>query len=74
MWGSEAFSNYLTYIKQVVSNPLYSGTAGIYVAGMLKDDIAANNTDATIAQHKLPVYPYEDYNNEDERTTSSNLF
>lgn len=73
-WGSEAFENYLKYIKQVITNPMYASIAGIYVAGMLKDDVAANNTDTTIVQHKLPVYPYEDYNNEDERTTSSNLF
>lgn len=73
-YGSEVFNNYLTFLKQVINNSVFNATGGIYVAGLLKDDVAANNIDPTIVQHKLPVYPYEDYNNEDERTTSSNLF
>lgn len=72
-WG-DSFERYMRFLKEIINSAVYSGTAGIYVAGMLKDDVAANNTDTTIVQHKLPVYPYEDYNNEDERTTSSNLF
>ena len=68
-WGETVFSQFRTYLKDIINNPVYAATGSIYVAGMNKEDIAVNNGDSTIVQHKLPVYPYEDYNNEDIRTT-----
>lgn len=73
-YGSDVFNQYMRFLKDVLNNSVYNATGGIFVAGMDLDDTRNNKLDTTIVQHKLPVYPYEDYNNEDERTTSSNLF
>lgn len=65
-WGSEVFNNYLAFIKQVINNPVFAGTAGVYVAGMDIEDTRNNKLDTTVVQHKLPVYPYGDYSDPDE--------
>ena len=65
-WGSEAFNNYLKYIKQVITNPANAAMGGIYVAGMNLEDTRNNKLDTTIVQHKLPVYPYDDYSDPDK--------
>lgn len=65
-WGSESFNNYLTYIRQVITNPANAALGSIYVAGLDKQDVINNLNDTTIVQHKLPVYPYEDYDNSNQ--------
>lgn len=65
-WGSEAFNQYLTYIKQVITNPSLNATGGIYVGGLDLEDARNNKLDTTIVQQKLPVYPYNDYSDPDE--------
>lgn len=63
-WGNEVYTNYKSFLKEVINGGLYNATGGIYVAGMLKEDVAENNSDDTIVQHKLPIYDYEDYDND----------
>lgn len=39
IWGGEAFKNYLTFLKEVLRNPMYNGSSPIPYSG-------ANSTDA----------------------------
>lgn len=59
-WG-DSFEKYMRFLKEVINNPSLNATGGVYVAGMLKDDVVANIQDTTIVQHKLPAFPYQDY-------------
>lgn len=65
-WGSEAFNNYLTYIKQVITNPSLNATGGVYVGGMELADVQANILDTTIVQKRIINYPKDIYDDSDE--------
>lgn len=57
--GQTQFDNYLRYLKQVINSPtnVSNGFGGVYVGGVSIDDILANNSDPTIVQRRLPIYP-----------------
>jgi hypothetical protein len=59
VYSNEVFQQYLVFLKQVVNNPSnsVSGFGGIYVGGMEVSDVLANNSDATLVQRRLPLYP-----------------
>ena len=65
-WGAEVFNQYRVYLKDVLNNATYNATGGIFVAGMDLEDTRNNKLDSTIVQHKLPVYPYDDYSDPDK--------
>jgi len=65
MWGSEAFNNYLTYIKQVITNPANAAMGGVYVGGMLLSDVQQNLQDTTLVQKRLINYPKDSYLDDD---------
>lgn len=65
-WGSESFNNYLTYIKQVISNPSLNATGGVYVGGMNLVDVQANIQDTTIVQKRIINYPTDSYDDSTE--------
>lgn len=69
MWGSEAFNNYLIFIRQVITNPSLNATGGIYCGGMLLADVQANIQDTTLVQKRLINYPKDSYDDSD-----SNLY
>ena len=56
--GSEAFNNYLTYLKYTINNPAGSmfANGGIYVGGVDTTDFYDNRNDATVIQKRIPSY------------------
>lgn len=59
-YGNQAFDQYLSYIKQVITNPA-SGLAGLSLAGVYAGgvDVAEFNTnaaDSTTKQKQIPSY------------------
>ena len=55
-YGSQAFNNYLVYLKSVVNGSLGNNTfGGIYAAGVDKQDVIDNNNDTTVVHHHLPL-------------------
>lgn len=60
-WGETVFNQFRTYLKDIVNNPIYSGTAGIYVGGVDRTDIINNINDMSIIHRKFPNFPYQDY-------------
>lgn len=60
-YGSEAFNNYVKFIKQVITNPSYNAIGGIYCAGVDLADVQANIQDATIVQKSIINYPANSY-------------
>lgn len=56
LWGSDAYNQYLSYIKEVIRSPNGAyASAGIYAAGIDVEDIVSNATDTTIFYKPLPV-------------------
>lgn len=66
VWGTEAFANYLKFIKQVISNPAYNSIAGVYVGGMNLSDVQSNLTDSTLVQKRVINYPTSGYDDSTE--------
>ena len=56
--GSEAFNNYLTYLKYTINNPATGvfAAGGIYVGGVDTTDFYDNRNDATVIQKRIPSY------------------
>ena len=65
-WGSEAYQNYLSYIKQVIANPSYNALGGVFVGGMNLADVQANIQDTTIVQKRIINYPTDSYDDSTE--------
>ena len=56
LWGSDAYNQYLSYIKEVIRSPNGAyASAGIYAAGVDVQDIIDNAVDTTVFQKPLPV-------------------
>ncbi len=75
-YGSEVYNNYLKFLKEIINSAVYSGTAGIYVAGLDLADVQNNINDKTIVQHKMPIYPEDSYDDSNSNVygTPSTLF
>ena len=62
-WGAEVFNNYRTFLKDIINNPIYNATGGIYCGGIDKEDFVANANDDALVQRAAPSYfrdVYED--------------
>ena len=56
-YGSQAFNNYLVYLKNVVNGTLGNNSfGGIYAAGVDKQDVIDNLNDTTVVHHNLPLH------------------
>lgn len=54
--GSQVFSQYKAYLKEVINGSLGNTLlGGIYAAGMYKQDVIDNNNDTTVVHHHLPL-------------------
>lgn len=69
-WGDTVFSQYRTFLRDVVNNPVYSGTAGVYVGGMNLADVQANLQDSTLVQKRIINYPKDSYDDSDQNLYS----
>lgn len=55
-YGNQRFSQYLTYLKQVLLNPQYFQVAGIYAGGVDREEFVNNLADPTIINKRIPTY------------------
>ena len=60
VYGDKIFTQYLTVLKQVISNPFSpTNPTGVWAGGVFIDDIKANQADSSVIQNRIPVNPIE---------------
>lgn len=60
--GSQAFSQYKAYLREVICGSLGTlSVAGIYAAGVDKQDVIDNNNDSSVVHKHLPLQNNLDY-------------
>jgi len=65
-YGDTVFNQYMRFLKEVVNNPTYNATAGIYVGGQDLLDVQANLQDSTLVQKRIINYPKDSYRDDDK--------